>query len=201
MTTAPAPRVDGRNARRDRNSEAVLDAVNDLFAEGFLTPSVEAVAARSGVSLRSVYRYFEDTDALLRAAIARRVERYEHLFVLPDIGAGPLPDRIERFVAHRMVLYDRLAPSVRAALLRAPSTPPIAATLQMRRRQMRKQADEHFAVEAELLGPHQGPIALACVDALCQFESMEHLRLHRRLSAAKARATLVGGLDALLNRS
>jgi AcrR family transcriptional regulator len=202
MTTSSAqalpPRVDGRNARRDRNSEAVLDAVHELFAEGNLVPTAEDVAQRSGVSLRSVYRYFEDMEALLRAAIARRVAKVEHLFVLPDLGVGPFPDRVERFVAHRLVLYDRLAPTVRAALLRAPQAPPIGEVLAARRRQLLKQAEEHFAPELAQLGKVRGPMMLSCVDALCQFESMEHLRVQRRLSAARARATLITGVTTLL---
>jgi AcrR family transcriptional regulator len=98
VTTAKA-QVDGRTARRDRNSEAVLDAVRELFIEGNYTPTAEAVAARSGVSLRSVYRYFEDTEALFRAAIARRVAQAEPLFVFPDLGEGELDDRIARLVS------------------------------------------------------------------------------------------------------
>lgn len=49
VSTAGVERVDGRNARRDRNTEAVLDAVHDLFVEGLIFPSVDDVARRSGV--------------------------------------------------------------------------------------------------------------------------------------------------------
>jgi AcrR family transcriptional regulator len=198
MATAPAPRIDGRNARRDRNSEAVLDAVNDLFTEGKLVPSVEEVAQRSGVSLRSVYRYFEDADELLRAAVARRVTLLADLFVLPEVGIGPIDERIARYVDHRLALYARLAPSVRAALLRAPHTPLIAEQIERRRRELLAQTEEHFAPELNRLGAAAGAATLACVDALCQFESVEHLRVRRRMSKARTRAALVQGLTALL---
>ncbi len=84
--------VDGRTARRDRNRDLVLDAVIDLFGEGRLSPNATDVATRSGVSLRSVYRYFEDQDALVRAAIARHAERIAPLLEVPDPGEGPLDD-------------------------------------------------------------------------------------------------------------
>ena len=74
-TAAPAPGVDGRSAIRDRNREAVLDAVLDLFSEDNLSPGPEEVALRVGLSVRSVYRYFDDHDTLTRAAIARNIER------------------------------------------------------------------------------------------------------------------------------
>ena len=71
MTGVVDETTDGRTARRDRNRELVLDAALELFREGHLEPTALQVAERSGLSPRSVFRYFEDTEALLRAAIAR----------------------------------------------------------------------------------------------------------------------------------
>jgi AcrR family transcriptional regulator len=191
-------RVDGRNARRDRNTEAVLDAAHELFVDGNLSPSVEDVAARSGVSLRSVYRYFEDVDALMRAAIARRVELLDDLFVLTGLGEGGLAERIERYVDHRLMLHQRLAPAVRAAVLRAPTAPPIAEQLRRRRQQLAEQTERHFALEFTAMGTVRAAAIAACVDALFQFEAMEHLRSVRRLTKPKVRSALVAGLSALL---
>ena len=115
-----ATRVDGRTARRDRNSDAVLDAVHELFVEGQIVPTVEDVAARSGVSPRSVYRYFPDSRALLGAALTRRIEVAEPLWQLEDVGQGSLDDRVERLVAHRVALYEASAPTIRAALSAGP---------------------------------------------------------------------------------
>lgn len=79
---------DGRSARRDRNRLAVLDAVIELFSEGVLEPTPDDVAARVGLSARSVYRYFVDRDALLRAAIDRSFERVMPLYLIHAIGEG-----------------------------------------------------------------------------------------------------------------
>src|SRR3954451_2341772 len=108
----------GRTARRDRNKDAVLDAVLELFTDGSLMPGPAEVADRSGVSLRSVYRYFDDMDALVRAAIARNLVRMEPLFALPDPGVGPLDSRIARIVQARLALHEAAAPVARAALAR-----------------------------------------------------------------------------------
>ena len=48
--------VDGRVARRQRNIDIVLDVVFDMFAEESMFPTIEQVATRSGLSLRSLYR-------------------------------------------------------------------------------------------------------------------------------------------------
>ena len=88
------PAVDGRSAIRDRNRNAVLDAVLDLFSEDNLSPGPEEVALRVGLSVRSVYRYFDDHDSLTRAAIARNIERVTPLFLIPAIGEGDVDGRI-----------------------------------------------------------------------------------------------------------
>lgn len=190
--------LDGRTARRDRNSEAVLDAVHQMFVEGNFSPDVEEVAHRSGISLRSVYRYFEDTEALLRMAIQRRVSLVEGLFVLPGLGQGPLPERIVGIVNHRLVLHAKIGPTVRAAVLRAPFSPLLAEALHKRRAMLSDQAAQHFAPELTALGKTRGPEVLACVDALCEFEVMEHMRMQRKMSVARTRSALTAGLTALL---
>lgn len=49
---------------------AILDAARELFvADGFDRTSVDAVAARAGVSKRTVYDYFGDKQGLLRAVV------------------------------------------------------------------------------------------------------------------------------------
>jgi AcrR family transcriptional regulator len=191
-------RLDGRTARRDRNSDAVLDTVHDMFVEGNFSPAVEEVAARSGVSLRSVYRYFEDTDALLRLAIQRRVALVGELFVLPNLGVGTLEERIRAVVNHRLVLHAKLGPTVRAAVLRAPYSPLLAEQVQRRRQLLSDQMEIHFAPEVEALGGTRGKELLECADALCSFEAMEQLRFLKGLSVARTRSTMVTGLKALL---
>ena len=42
--------TDGRQLRRERNREAVVEALLDLYRDGNLQPSSEEIAARSGLS-------------------------------------------------------------------------------------------------------------------------------------------------------
>lgn len=195
----PDPDVssDGRTARRDRNREAVLDAVLDLFADGALTPVPAEVAERSGVSLRSVYRYFDDMEALVRAAIARNLARMGPYFDLDDPGAGPLADRIERTVAARLRLHEGIAPMARAAIARAPQNPIIAERLEETRLLLRRQVEEMFAPELARLEAEPAGDLVAAVDVLLEMDSMEHLRHHRRMSASEAQRVLVGAVGAL----
>jgi AcrR family transcriptional regulator len=185
--------TDGRAARRDRNRTAVLDAVIELFGEGHVDPEPELVAARAGLSGRSVYRYFEDRSALLRAAIDRQLERTRSLYRIHAIGEGPLGDRIERFVDARLRLYEAIAATSRAARARAAANPVIGAQVEATRAALRDQVDRHFAPEL-----HARPALAAAVDTLCQLESLDNYRLHRGTSPDELRQQLADAITALL---
>ena len=71
-TPTTAPPTDGRARRRERNREAVVAALLELYREGRLQPSADEVAERAGVSVRSVFRYLDDTEAMVRAGSTRQ---------------------------------------------------------------------------------------------------------------------------------
>jgi AcrR family transcriptional regulator len=199
MPTPPSPSpVDGRTARRDRNREAVLDAALELFGEGVLTPSATEVADRSGVSLRSVYRYYEDLEQLLRASIARNVERNQHLFQLEGLGEGPLPERIERFVVARCRLYEELAGMVRAAVVRARTNEILREQVERQMAALRTQTEAMFAPE---LAASAGDDRRELADALAMitgFEGLEVLRTGLGRTPEEARRTMASALGRLL---
>ena len=89
----PAPMVDGRRARRHRSRDLAVDALLDLLGEGVLRPTAQQVAERSGVSLRSIFRIFDDVETLNAAAAARQLSRVRHLFV-DVMPTGTLPERV-----------------------------------------------------------------------------------------------------------
>lgn len=202
MTTvvdeANAPDGDGRTARRHRNRELVLDAVLELFAEGTLEPGAGEVADRSGVSLRSVYRYFDDTEALIRAAIARNMENVAPLFELEGVGEGPLADRIDRIVAGRFRLYEEIAPMMRATLKRASENALLRENLDQSFLALRKQVEAMFARELAALAADDAEEVAAALDVLLTFQSMEHLRAVRGLSGPESRRVITRTVTALL---
>lgn len=190
--------VDGRTARRDRNRELVLDAVLELFAEHRLFPTAPEVASRSGVSLRSVFRYYEDTEALIQAAMGRNLERLAPLFGVQDVGIGPFEDRVDRFTTARLRLYDAVAPLARASLPRASTNPIIADRLERSRREGRELLEAMFDPELRELTAAKRRIAVAPLDTMFQFEGIEHLRVHLGLSERQIGDVLRQSLRVLL---
>lgn len=198
MTMTDPPVVDGRAARRDRNRTAVLDAAIELFGEDNLEPSPEQVAERSGVSLRSVYRYFEDRDELLRAAIDRRLETVLPLVHLPAIGEGPRSERIHALVTSRLRLYTEVGPTARASRRRALTNEVLRTSVERTHRTLREQVERHFEPELSALDGEQRDGISAAVDLLFQLEAMDHLTLVRGFTPDEVHQRLCVALAALL---
>lgn len=194
----PAQVGDGRRARRDRNKVRVLDAVIELFSEDQLVPSAHAVAARSGVSLRSIYRYFDDQDGLLRAAIDRHFERMAPLATITELGEGDLDTRIERLVTARLRLYRAVAPTARAARAGRHADNLIGREVARARHALLRQVEQHFAPELDALTAEERHATLAAVDVLCQHAALDHLDLQRRLSQDEIHDVLTRALRRLL---
>jgi AcrR family transcriptional regulator len=190
--------VDGRVARRERNRTAVLDAVLEMFGEESLFPTIEQASKRSGLSLRSVYRYFADPDELLEAAIKRNIERNRDVARLPSIGQGPLDQRIGDFVAMRLRLYERVAPVYRATVHNAPQNARVRDELLSTRQEFRRQFDRQFAPELDALSGAEREAVSAAGDVLTQLDAVDLLRRYRQLTLAETEATLQKGLEALL---
>lgn len=192
------PEVDGRTARRDRNRLAVLDAVLELFSEGELVPSPDDVARRSGVSLRSVYRYVADADDLIRSAIERNLEKVEPLFVIEDLGAGSFRRRLDVFLDARLRVYEAIAATARASRVAAHRSGVIRAQLERGRRVMRAQLERQFAPELDAIDRGSRGAVLAAADALTQTETIDLYRHNGGLSADETREMLALALRALL---
>jgi AcrR family transcriptional regulator len=197
--TATGPEiVDGRRVRRDKNRDAVVDALLTLYGEGNLEPGSAEIAERAGLSPRSLFRYFDDVDDLCGAAIARQAERIRPLTALAAPPTDPLPSRINAVVSQRIAMYDAMGDVGAVARLKAPFLPIVAAELTRMRSFLRGQLRQLFAGELAAVPAERAAAALVAVDVLTSFESYQLLRHDHSLSRADAARILVEGLTTLL---
>lgn len=175
MTDIPLP-VDGRKARRDRNRAAVVNAHLDLVLETGAMPTTEAVAARAGVSVSSVFRYFETLDDLQQHAVTNYFDRFGALFEIPRMGEGSIEERLRRFVEARVRLHDEVAPVARLTRRQATEgTGPIATRLAQVRESFAEQVRCHFAPELAAFPRTEAQRRADAVDALTSFEAFDLL--------------------------
>ena len=191
MTTT----VDGRRLRRAQNRDAVLDALVQLFDEGDYQPTADEIAARAGISPRSLFRYFDDVDDLARAAIERELAANADKLELRVDADAPLEERIAIVVTKRVDLWEAVAPTARAARATAHRNATVAGQLRKRRELFRQQVADAFAPE---LATDPNTTALAAIDVLCSFESVELLRRDQRLGRNRTIEALTSALAAIL---
>ncbi len=185
--------MDGRHLRRQRSQDAVIDAILDLLSKGHPQPTAALVSARSGVSMRSIFRLFDDMKALHRAAIAHQGERVAAMLVaLPT--TGPLPARVAAVVGNRTQIFEAIAPVRRLAVRLAPDSPTIRAELARAGHLFRGQVADVFA--PELAAADAGALLDALDVATC-WESWERLRVGQGLDVRAAAAAVTLTVTAL----
>lgn len=102
-----SPKVDGRRARSEDSRRKIVAATIDLVAEGQPSPTAEAVATRANVSLRTVFRHFEEMDNLyqeIAAAVFERVRPY----VEAPLPRGDWPTLLEGILQRRAEFFEQI---------------------------------------------------------------------------------------------
>ncbi|MFT5978558.1 MAG: AcrR family transcriptional regulator [Candidatus Azotimanducaceae bacterium] len=188
-------RIDGRIDRRLRNREAVLEATIKMFSEGEVIPAMDVVAERAAVSLRSVYRYFETRDELIRAALEQwLLQEAPHLVAQPPIE-GDLAERIEYFCGQRLTLYFRFAPLARVALVLDETDPLVRDLFDYGRDSLREQFAAQFETELGLLGHRDWEMATTAATLPLQFHLFEYMHVGCGFDATEMHKLIVEQLQ------
>ena len=187
---AEAPKVDGRSLRSERSRRAAVEAVLDLLDGGVERPTAQQVADRSGLSLSTIFRLYDDLESLHTAAVAAQAERVAPLLVELD-DQGPLVDRIDALVAARARLYEAITPVRRFVRRQDDRSPTLS--------DHRARFDADLRAQAlEVLSPElvdAGPWVPDVVDALTSWDLWERLRTVQGRSADDARSVVAAGLE------
>ena len=193
---AATPGVDGRTARAERTRAALAEALLSLLEAGDLRPTAASIAARAGVSERTLFQHFPEREALFQAAALAQAERIAPLVgTLPGPDA-PLGERVEAFAAQRARVLERITPVRRAALQMEPSSSTVAGWLRAVRDGAAAEVARVF--EPELAGRPDRDELLGALVAAAAWPTWESLRAHQGLPVDAAEAAMRRTLAALL---
>jgi len=192
-----AEKLDGRRQRSEQSRAAIVDAMLDLLRAGNPRPGAQEIAERAGVSLRSVFRHFEDLDALYTVVTDRQKERSEHLFELGPVN-GSLERRIALLIEQRARLFEEIAPVRRAALRLAPFHAPIRNRLADSNAVLRRHLPRVFAAELEPLAPAARRELLDALEVASSWNAWDALRSDQNLSPERAAKVVARLLRALV---
>jgi len=189
--------ADGRRARSVKTREAIVDAAIALLDGGELKPTAAAVAARAGLSVRSVFQHFVDLEDLFLAVSDRQANRVASLYTGIEYE-GSLDARIDVFVNYRASLYETISPIRRAAMLHEPFSPIIASRMALARTLHRLDVERAFGAE---LGAARaaGNLRLGdLISAVCSFPVWDEMRRQNGFDLAAATEGLRRTVSALL---
>jgi TetR/AcrR family transcriptional regulator, mexJK operon transcriptional repressor len=105
----------GRPSRADalRLRQRILEVATELFlAEGYGSTSIEAIAARAGISKRTLYHRFDDKSALFAAVVHEIIAQIRPPADVPLIEGATLHDVLRRLAG--MILRAALSPKALA---------------------------------------------------------------------------------------
>jgi AcrR family transcriptional regulator len=157
----------------------------ELVRVGNPAPSADAVARQADVSLRTVFRHFQDMDSLYQEMSA--VVEAEVLPLvdapLPDAG---WPDLLRELIARRGRVFEQIMPFKVAADLRRHQS-----NLLMQRRGAFRDTQRQVLLRVVPSALRDDPVLFEALDLLLCFESWQRLRAEQSLGVAEAQATLL----------
>ena len=126
------PRKQPGQQRAVRTQQWILEAAAHIFAEyGYAAGTTNRIAERAGVSVGSLYQYFPNKDALLRALMDSHIDAARRLLIqrLAD-GVPERVDDILRLFIRATIDNHRDAPRLHRVLFEeAPRSPQVLARL------------------------------------------------------------------------
>ena len=184
--------LDGRVARRERNRDAVVDAIMVLVQSGEIDPSIAQVAEVAGVSERSIFRHFESREALVAAVVERQLEVVGSL-VREIPSEGPVTERVRALMGERARLFEEITPMRYCALRVADRSELVAAQLAAARTWQRDELTRVFARElARRASSSASRDLLDALDVVTSWEAWNVLRARQGCSVARARRITEG---------
>ncbi len=183
MTAIP---IDGRVARGERTRQAIIDAMLSLYAEENLTPTIDELANRVGMTSRTIYHHFEDSDAIAEALTEHQRRQLAPLVV--DRLTGTLEERIAGLAANRAELFETIAPVRRAARANMHRSQRIRNGQGNIAARLRRQLTTTFEPELAALDRKARDETVELLDLHTSWDTWERLRRWQRLSVPRARA-------------
>jgi AcrR family transcriptional regulator len=182
----PSPSL--RERRRQETAALILDAVLDLMADGGVERlTMEAVAERVGVSLRTVYRYFPDRASLLTAALARHNESV-------PFESPTSPEQIGAAYGEVFARFDDMPAIVQAVLAAR-----VAGAVRWDARSQRiREIEEALAPVCDRLPPEEAEQGTAVIVYLANALAWLSLRDESGLDGRQSGAAITWAIDTLV---
>ena len=99
--------ADGRRQRSKRSRQQIIDALFSLIESGKFDPGAADLAEAAGVSLRTVFRHFEEIDSIYQE-ISGRIEAEIMPVVSKLFESDEWRERLDEMISRRASIYERV---------------------------------------------------------------------------------------------
>lgn len=172
--------VDGRHARRDANRDRIVEAFLELVRAGVSEPGAHTIAHKAGVSPRTVFRCFEDMEALYCELTAKVRDEFLPRATL-DLNTTDRAERLERLLKNRTAIFADLEPfrfaSERYRHRYAAIAEETALLVKTERKRLTLVVNPDGALDPDLF---------EALNAVTSFDFWRRLRIEQGLSKARA---------------
>lgn len=183
---------DGRRRRGNTSRARIVDALSRLVREGNLTPGAARVAELAGVSLRTVFRHFDEMDSLFKE-IAENIQAQ----VLPAFFRPYLSEtwkeRLVELVERRIELYEAILPFKLSGDLKRFQSDYLSKDYHQHLKLEKMSLESVLPVEIT-----SDPPLVHALMAAAGFQGWRILRKDQELELADARAVVMRTVDALV---
>jgi AcrR family transcriptional regulator len=187
--------TDGRRRRGNTSRARIVEAMLKLVRDGNVAPGAARVADLAGVSLRTVFRHFEEMDSLYRE-MGETIQARVLPALFRPYTARSWRDRLVELIDRRIEVFEFIMPFKISAELRRFQSDYIAKDaeqhLNLERMSMESVVPKDVADDAPLL---------SALLAATGFQAWRILRQDLDLPIDDARAAMMRAVDALLASS
>lgn len=195
MTTTPPfdpALTDGRRQRSRSSRQRIIDAMMSLMANGEMSPSAARVAEEAKVGLRTVFRHFDDMDAIYAEISAILAKQLLPIAMAP-YRHSDWRDNVRELAQRRVQIFETMLPFRLAANVRRYSSPFLmgqyAQIVNLERELLLRQIPDHVRGHRLL------------TEAICAalaFQNWSLLRHDQQLTAEDASTTTMLMVDCLM---
>lgn len=198
---ASTERVDGRRQRTQVTRANIVNAAISLQNEGHVRPSMQQIAQRAGVSLRTAFQHFPEKHQLTHAVLDE-LTRLNRVDPPPPALAGhsALEQRMQTFLEIRCQQLEGLTPHRRAANSMIATSKLLQEHRVKVRQRFRNVVETWFAAELDALPAASRRHWLIAIGTLVDWEMWQSLRTYPSRSIAEARDILALLLRAALRQ-
>ena len=186
-----ATKPDGRRQRSQTSRDKIITACLELCEQGVLVSTAQEAADQAGVSLRTVFRLFNDMESLyveMNRLLQRRFAPY-----LQGDKSGDLQTRVKGLVAARARLYEESGPYMRSTLSQLWRYQTLEDNYRRTIKDLRRDLEEWLPELTTI-----DDASRSAIDGLIAFENWDRLRRYDNRSAKDCETVLGNSILKLL---